>query len=365
MVQRDDWNLVMVQAAEALGRLPAGSDGRVDWGPLRVGFVDTGYTPHPIFGDLGAGTSWLRPTDGLNLCEVGEPPIDPLTYEGSPGHGTRIASVICGDARRLKTPPASVVGTAPGVPLVPCRVVNSVILTGERNRTAVSAGIRHAMAKGCQVVSISLGTPTFPWRSGRMGHAVDAAYEAGVIVVAAGGQMVDRVTYPGKFNRTIGCGGVTSQRRVWHDYAHADDCIDVWAPAEAVFRAEPAVPPGTQPFAPVEGDDAGAFATDGAPPAGDGTFGKGAGTSYATAHVAAAAAIWLRHHGSLLDQTYGPGWPRVEAFRLLLRRTAGTLFGGTLRSKGAGVLAIADLLRHDLPTPTELRMATHDRNKFA
>ena len=55
--------------------------------------------------------------------------------------------------------------------------------------------------------SASASRPSAPWAKGGMGLVVDEAYEAGVIVVAAGGQFIDSLCYPAKFNRTIGVGG--------------------------------------------------------------------------------------------------------------------------------------------------------------
>ena len=43
--------------------------------------------------------------------------------------------------------------------------------------------------------------------------AFDCAYMAGVIVCAAGGQYTDTVTYPGRYFRTIGVGGVQPKDR--------------------------------------------------------------------------------------------------------------------------------------------------------
>lgn len=364
MAPRPDWNLLMVRARDAWRLLPKRPDGSIDWGAIRVGHLDTGCTRHPIFGDWTAGSSWLRPADGLNLIENGKPPLDPLDYEGNPGHGTRTASLLCGDATRLGADPEGEIGIAPRLPVVPCRVVNSVVLIRERHRTAVADGIRHAMDAGCQVISMSLGTPTFPPNmTGGMGRAVDRAYDAGIIMAAAGGQVIDRVTYPAKYNRTIGCGGVTRQRRVWFPYALGDEAIDVWAPAEDVLRADALAEAGIVPLAPVEADDPGSLATDSGS-RNDGKVGKGAGTSYATVHVAAAAAMWLRLKGAELDAAYPEPWQRVEAFRLLLKETAGPINGAS-PANGSGVLDIERLLRAPLPNRSKLARAARDKDKFA
>ena len=69
-------------------------------------------------------------------------------------------------------------------------------------------------------------------------------------MVAAGGQFVDSVCYPAKFNRTIGVGGVTYERRIWFDYRAGRDEIDVWAPAQDVLREDSLASPGPRPCCP-------------------------------------------------------------------------------------------------------------------
>jgi subtilisin family serine protease len=364
---RPDWNLRMVRSREARALLPQlpGAPGQVDWEDLRVGHLDTGFTEHPVFGDWATGAIWLRTGDGLNLREGGFDAHDPLDYEGNPGHGTRTCSVVCGDAAPLpgEAPPESEIGVAPRLPVVPCRIVNRVVLTPERNRAAVAAGIRHCRAKGCQVISISLGTPFFPPNAtGGMGRAVDQAYEAGAIIVAAGGQIIKSVTYPGKYARTIGVGGVTWQRRIWFAYDAGQEMIDVWAPAEGVLRADSMAAVGQAVMPPIEGDDPGAFALGS--DSHSGAYGKGDGTSYATTHVAAAAAMWLLLRRDEIERSYGEAWQRVEAFRLLLRTTAGPINGAPPATR-TGVLDIERLLLAALPAAGSLEKAPPDRDKWA
>jgi subtilisin family serine protease len=357
----------MVHSREARQMLPKlpGSTEKVDWRDLRAGHLDTGFTEHPVFGDCATGDVWIRSGDGLNLREGGTNAHDPLNYEGSPGHGTRTCSILCGDATPVPGEPApeSEVGLALRLPVVPGRIVNRVVLTPERNREAVAEGIRHVRAKGCEVISISLGMPFFPPNAtGGMGRAVDRAYEDGAIIVAAGGQIIDSVTYPGKYGRTIGVGGVTWQRRIWFDYSAGKDMIDVWAPAEGVLRADSVAAAGQVVMPPIEADDPGAFAFSSDSHSGD--YGKGDGTSYATVHVAAGAAMWLLFRGDDIIRTYGEAWQRVEAFRHLLRTTAGPI-NGLAPANGSGVLDIEKLLLADLPAATRLRKAASDKDKWA
>jgi subtilisin family serine protease len=330
-----------------------------------VGHLDTGYTEHPVFGDWASGGEWLNVAQGLNLREPGTPPRDPLDYEGNPGHGTRTASVLCGDAQPpvMEDGIASETGVAPRLPVVPCRVVNRVVLTPETTRFAVARGIRHCVENDCPVISISLGTPFFfPGKDGGLGRTVDRAYEAGIIIVAAAGQIIDSVTYPGKYRRTIGVAGVTWQRRIWFNYQAGGERIDVWAPADEVLRADSLAPEGFTGMNPVEGDDPGVFSMGSG--SHDGKMSKGSGTSYATVHVAAAAAMWLRARGGEIDSRYREPWQRVEAFRLLLKKTAKPINGDRPANR-TGVLDIPALLKASLPPATQLRRAPEDEGSFS
>lgn len=287
-----------------------------DWKNIRVGHIDTGIRPNPILGSVLF-------EHGLNLLEPGEPatpppgtsppncedPSDILRDMAVLAHGTRTSSILCG-----LDPDGGFRGAAPGVPVVPVRAMNGVVLLTAEERDRVATGIRHAMSTNCQVISISLGVPGislfgYGMKAGEdMARAVDEAYEAGVIICGAGGQYLASCCYPGKFFRTIGVGGYEEGLPgAWPVYADGKyttgaDFIDVWAPARQVLR--------------LNGD-----APD------DSDYQKGAGTSYATPHVAAAAALWLRWGWDDIDAKYGATWRRVEAFRLLLKKTAFPLNG--------------------------------------
>ena len=357
----DDWNLVAVRARQAWAMLEKAGDGSIEWGDIKLGHLDTGYTEHPYLGDWPGGRSWLRVDEGLNLLEPGTRPLDPIKDEEArgkaPGHGTRTLGVICADSPIGDEPLETEIGIAPRLPSVPCRVTNSVVLTPQARRLAVAQGIRHVVEKQCQVVSMSLGVPDIlPTMSAAdMGEAVDEAYEAGVILVAAAGQVIDTVTYPGMFHRTICCGALRLWRHAWFTYRHGGERIDVWAPGADITTL------GLGEGAPTvsDGDDPGGSSNDlSASLASDSKLGKGTGTSYATAHVAAAAAMWLRHRDADIKAAYGdePSWHRIEAFRTVLRQTAGNIVPRRPRGE-PGALLINDLLDADLPSKSTLTKA--------
>ena len=147
----------------------------------------------------------------------------------------------------------------------------------------------------------------------------------------------------------------------------------MWAPARDVLREDSLATAGAATLPPVEGADPGAQTLSGRSGGGrsgnsggsglhSGLSGPGTGTSYATVHVAAAAAMWLRRHGPALAARYAAPWQRVEAFRLLLRQTARPI-SGQAPGNGTGILDIEALLRAPLPAASGLAKATEDKNK--
>jgi len=332
------WNVdkVKARAAQALmPRLPNDPDS-IAWGEIEIAQIDTGCTRHRVFGPwAGDDSPILRPEDGLNLIDKTAGPFDPLDYAGTPGHGTRIQSVLCG---RLA---GAFFGVAPGVPTIPYRAIDNVVIAGKRPRKRIAAAIRHAVdINACEVISLSLGFPFLnPFGTQHLGAAVDHAYENGVIVVAAGGQVVDRVTYPGKFSRTIGVGGSNEDDEVYFRYEPnmARRSIDVWAPAEPILRANSKLVNGE-----VQEDE----------------FKTGDGTSYATAHVAAAAAMWLAFHGEKIDQAYPKPWQRSEAFRAVLAATGQPVKGDYWPDPARGILDLEAVLKADLPDAAGLKKQT-------
>ena len=292
----DKWNIKVVRAREALALLPRKPDGNVDWGEIEVAHLDTGATRHSVFGPWnGDQNDTILADRGMNYMEPGEKLFDPLNYKGFPGHGTRTGSVLCGDL------PGTHTGVAPELPTVPYRVTNTVILHSKRVKVNISRAIRDAVDKGFEIISMSLGMPWLGAGGRQMGEAADYAYENGVMIVAAGGQEIDRVIYPAKYWRTVGVGGISPDGTVWYEYIEGDtDFIDVWAPADEIYRANMVRRDGEIR---------------------EGKYQTGDGTSYATVHVSGTAAMWLVHRGDEIADKYTEPWMKIEAFKKLLRKT--------------------------------------------
>ncbi len=292
-----EWNQEFVRAPQALALLPKGSDGGIHWGlpgepqAVKIAQFDTGFTRHPALGFDSSGESPFLMVDESRDCLQPRRPTaeDPMVEMKTmiPGHGTRTCTALAGDASDFK-------GIAPCLPVVPFRVSNHSLIFEDAG-DAIAKGLdevvrRVADGRLSPIVTISLGRPT---GHRAMGQAVDRAYEAGVIIVCATGQYIDRVTYPAQHARTIAVAGVERYRgnryKIYERYISYAR-VDVWAPAEPIRRGD--------------------VGTTG--------YETGDGTSYACPHVAAAAAMWWRLRGATILATYPKPWQRVEAFRRLL-----------------------------------------------
>jgi subtilisin family serine protease len=358
------WNHAFVACRRAWGLVPPKSGDAIDWGDVRVAHLDTGYTFHPAFGFAKDKTHQPGDLSGIIVEDGGdffEPSrgtaFDPLesfapilNVELQPrGHGTFSGSVLAG-----LDPEDRFYGVAPGLPLVSLRVTEGSVLLGRR-AVATADAITRVVEKGlAPVINISVGTPA---ENPRIRAALNRAYEAGIIVVCAGGQVIGQVVYPALYARAISVGGVRriivrgEPRFVIYAAYSSYAPIDVWAPAAPIRRGH-VEPSGTRN---------GPYTV--------GYFPNADGTTYAATHVSAAAALWLRLHGRKLDERYGPGWPRVEAFRKLLRdRTINTQRLSSSEKKKLGkhwgktaCLNIHGLLQAELPAVTDAEKAPVQR----
>jgi subtilisin family serine protease len=341
------WNIDAIRSREAMGRVLAEVGPTNDWRGIVVAHLDTGFTNHIVF-NLASTRPALQVSDGLNFMDPGiTEPRDPLNYSGglgiNPGHGTRTLGALCGNLPGVYT------GVCPTVPVVPYRITNGVVLSG---RTIVNAAlaITDAVDRNlADVISISLGVQSVFGNVKEMhalGRAVDHAYERGVIVVCAAGQTQDApqlvgfTVYPGRYSRTILVGGINADRKVCFDYEDGRKYVDIWAPADDVCRPN-AVFGLPEPYIDVAGN--------------------GDGTSYATVHVAGAAAMWLRMRGDELDASGYTGWQRVEAFRAMLRAHKQALIGNDVPTRkgpiDTGILDCVALLDAPLPKLSTLKKA--------
>jgi subtilisin family serine protease len=313
------WSLRAVRAADAWALAPA-PGGAARGAGVVIGHPDTGYTLHP---NLAGALDLDRDRDLLDGDDDARDPLlaaDVVPWPSSfPGHGTKTASVIVG----RETPGSGIVGVAPAAVLVPIRSIVSVVQLFD---SEVARAVEYARTIGCDVITLSLGGKGFFG----LERAIQTAVDAGIIVLAAAGNQVGIVVAPASYPNCLGVAATGVDDEPWSQSSRGT-MVDVSAPGLCVwvagFRFETAGP-----------------VFDVVPET---------GTSYAVAHVAGVAALWLAHHGpGALRERYGP---LVQtAFLHLLRRTSRVPVGWDATRWGAGIVDATAMLAAPLPDPDEL-----------
>ncbi|WP_052217350.1 S8 family peptidase, partial [Thermincola ferriacetica] len=142
---------------------------------ITVAVIDTGIYPHP---DLTQPTNRIIAfKDFVNK--------KPLPYDDF-GHGTHVAGIIAGNGSMSG---GQYRGVAPEANLVGVKVLDN---TGGGSTSDVIAGIQWVVDNkdiyGIRVINISLGAPaTESYTTDPLSQAVEAAWNAGLVVVAAAG----------------------------------------------------------------------------------------------------------------------------------------------------------------------------------
>lgn len=328
-------------------------------GRTRIAHIDTGLAAHPALGFVdGAAPGNIHMALGVNYHDPSTGVLRPVSTlrKGAglvaelteyPDHGVKTLSVILSDRPDLR-------GVSPGAHVVPYRVANGPVFRYPARTASIGAAIDHALSLDppCRVASISMGNPGFAgvyeWArqalSGEIGMAratraaIDRAYEAGMIVVCAAGQVIEGVIYPARFARTIAVGGFDQQgaRFIHYPAGGYDDSarVDVWARAVGVNRAAAHLGADGAPvwtFAETESDEGG----------------EASGTSYACPQAAAAAALWVETHCHALASflAVGEGWKVTESFRRALRLSARVQKAEGATRDGKGDILVLDVER--------------------
>jgi subtilisin family serine protease len=268
-----------------------------------------------------------------------------------PGHGTGTYGILAGGKVSLQTHDGEFndfLGGAYFADIIPCRISATVILFKTSAYAEALDYLTQLSLNGTQVhvASMSMGgAPSRIWAD-----AVNAAYDAGIILVSAAGNNfaglpTRHVVYPARFKRVITACGVTFDYKPYYT-SKINEMQGCFGPKRHMQKALAAFTPN-MPWASVE----------------SGTIRfSGAGTSSATPQVAAAAAIYYRKHHAALDRL--KPWERVEAVRYALfgsaRKTSGIArFDDDFTTYfGNGIIQAMDAL--DIPVNNNLTKTPED-----
>lgn len=173
-------------------------------------------------GQVLDGCDWV--TSATNVCNG-------TGLNDENGHGTHVAGIIA-----AKNDGVGVTGVAPGVKILPLRVLDA---TGSGFLSDVAAAIDYAVAspQNAKVINMSLGgTADFSL----IRDAVARAVTAGVIVVAAAGNSgyPAAASYPAAYPGVIAVAATTSGKTI-ASYSNGGDYIDVAAPGDAILSSWP------------------------------------------------------------------------------------------------------------------------------
>ncbi len=219
---------------------------------VKVAVIDTGidYNHPDLAGKVVGGVDFVQDDD------------DPMDDNG---HGTHCAGIIAAVDNDI-----GVIGVAPGAGLYAVKVLDS---TGSGYVSDVAAGIEWAVKQGAKVISMSLGSDS---DSTTLRNACDAAYAAGVLLVAAAGNdyrkwgsiEFDTVDYPARYSSVIAV-GATDQSDGKASWSSTGSALELAAPGVSINSTYKG-----------------------------GTYATMSGTSMACPHVAGTAAlVWANEPG--------------------------------------------------------------------
>ncbi|WP_336784643.1 S8 family serine peptidase [Paenibacillus sp. MMO-177] len=206
---------------------------------VKVAVLDTGISLHSDL-QIAGGVSFV---DGIS------------SYSDDNGHGTHVAGTIA--ALQNKD---GVVGVADKAEIYSVKVLNE---SGSGSYSQVIQGIEWAIENKMNVISMSFGGAQF---SQALKNAIQAADQAGIIIVAAAGNSgkgEETELYPALFSEAISVGAVTKSNQI-ASFSSTGNEVDIVAPGSEIVST-----------------------------LNDGTYGVMSGTSMAVPHVTGAVAALL------------------------------------------------------------------------
>ena len=293
----------------------------------KIHLVDTGIA-HPQHPELVTSPPGIirQGNDYVNAPPAPEDPKQDLI-----DHGMALASVIASDRQ------GGIRGVAPGAEVTVHKVHHWPVLSTPEARTAAARAVRAAIQAKADVISISMG---FLWAGSALRQAIADADDAGIIVVAAAGQISNHdgglpcpVTFAPGCLDTVICPAAINVRDQACAWSGHGDAVDILAPGDGVWAA--------RYFRGVDQPAAGH----------PGVLAmRSAGTSFSTAITAAVAALWINQHADLPKRSR-PGFFRKAIQSAHFTRVTHDSTGKPINDPddwGYGILNVDRLLKANL-----------------
>lgn len=171
---------------------------------------------------LDSGVDFI---EGVNLVKtvnfVEDEDNISVWYQDLTGHGTSIASVIAGDGKNV------VQGVNPNVDLYSVKVLD------KNNRASMSRiirGIYWCIDNDVNIINMSFGTKSY---SKALKQAVEDAYKANILMVAAAGNNDSDVEYPAAFKEVMAVAATDTDSEI-SEFSNTGEELDIAAPGEKV-----------------------------------------------------------------------------------------------------------------------------------
>ena len=200
------------------------------------------------------------------------------------GHGTMMAGILVADG--------ALTGIATDVNLYVAKALSG---SGEGDDSTVAQAIDWCVSKNVNIISLSLGGNASGFSiilGDAVEDAVENAYEAGIVVVAAAGNDGQNddgdVSSPGIVDTVICVGGVDVNGNLWDGSSIGDNNGRIWPPMlprNSPNEKPELVAPGHKVPVIMQGD----------------SWGLSSGTSAATVYVTGAIALMFEAHPELKD----------------------------------------------------------------
>jgi hypothetical protein len=197
---------------------------------------------------------------GINVVSPRNEITDTTDVADGHGHGTH----VIGEIAAATDNGLGVAGIAPGVSIMPIKVLGD---NGSGWFSDILDGIDWARTHGATVISMSLGGQLDPAMVPYYQPVVDAAYAAGITIVAAAGNNGNgTISYPGAFDHVLSI-AATNNADQRASFSNANSTVDLAAPGVGIMSTYK-----------------------------DGGYVSMSGTSMSTPHVAAVAGLVRSAH---------------------------------------------------------------------
>lgn len=258
------WNMPMINAEYAWNFNYLGSG-------IKVGVIDSGTSPtHPDL--INSVKAAYDMSDGKTLEDNLNPP-DGTTINGQDeiGHGTKVSGIIAAQINNK-------IGVA-GLSQAELYSFNIINSNGKGKVKDFISAMEAALKSECDIINMSIGFTVDSSQETDLNElqsvneALEKLNDAGIIVVAASGNNAsnekdtNKPNYPAYSDKVIGVGAVDMYKKITY-YSTHNDKVDISAPGGGGTLSK------------------GVYSTSL-----NNSYGYDSGTSFASPHVAAAAAV--------------------------------------------------------------------------